>query len=333
MRAAGSTEVDLPVNLRVTRCGPSPTYRDDVQRLWRHLPDAALALAVTAAGLAEVWVPFSSVQGDGSEVATSVAILVSGAALSQRRVHPLAVQLVVCFSWFAVMLVTPTLVTFFGQFIPMGIAVFATARHGRGREPLLGAAAAALALLCVDVLVPDLQSPGEMVFHWGAITLVWVLGYRLSRLEQRSRESTRRAIDAEVAAAEQALAAVVEERTRIARELHDIVAHCRHLDGRPGRRRGAGRRGRPGLRRDGPGAASANTGDGGARRHAPGGRGAAGRRRDGVAGTAARAAGRPGPHRWCRGGRDRRQPARSRARFAPCRWAWTWRRTASSRSR
>jgi signal transduction histidine kinase len=209
----------------VDATGPGRTYRDRVEPRRPRLTDLALAAAVVAAGLAEVWVPFSSVQGDGSRTATSVAIVVSGIALSQRRRHPLAAQLVVSFGWFAMMAVSSTLVTFFGQFVPLGIAVFTTARHGRAREPYLGAAAAALCLLCVDLFVPELRSPGEMVFHWGAITIVWLLGYRLSRLEERSRESTRRAIDAEVTAAERAMAAVVEERTRIARELHDIVAH------------------------------------------------------------------------------------------------------------
>jgi signal transduction histidine kinase len=99
------------------------------------------------------------------------------------------------------------------------------ARHGRGRVPFYGAAAGAAMLLGVDLFVEELQSPGEIFFHWLVFAVVWGFGYGLQRAEQRARESTRRAVDAEVAAAEQAMAAVVEERTRIARELHDIVAH------------------------------------------------------------------------------------------------------------
>jgi signal transduction histidine kinase len=76
-----------------------------------------------------------------------------------------------------------------------------------------------------DLTIPELQAPGEIVFHWGVFVLVWLAGFTLAMLDRRSREATRRAIAVEVAAAEATLAAVVEERTRIARELHDIVAH------------------------------------------------------------------------------------------------------------
>ncbi len=93
--------------------------------------------------------------------------------------------------------------------------------------PFLGAAAAApLTLLYFDLFVAYLQEPGEIVFHWGVFTIVWAFGYWPAQLRAAgpgSRPSA--AIAAEVAAAEQAMAAVVEERTRIARELHDIVAH------------------------------------------------------------------------------------------------------------
>jgi signal transduction histidine kinase len=203
----------------------SLSYRGCVPAPPPRFLDAGLALAVTVTGLAEIWVPFESRQGDGSVAASSVATVLSGAALTQRRRHPLGAGIAVLLVWPATMLVSDLYVLFFGQFVAMAIAVFSMARHGRGWVPVYGALAAAAALLYVDVFIPELRSPGEIAFHWGVFTVVWGSGYALRRMEERAEASARRAIDAEVAAAEQALNAVVVERTRIARELHDIVAH------------------------------------------------------------------------------------------------------------
>ena len=90
---------------------------------------------------------------------------------------------------------------------------------------MYGAVAGAATLLFLDFRVDVLQSPGEIVFHWLVFIVAWSVGRGLNVMELRAAESLRRAIEVEVASAERALAAVVEERTRIARELHDVVAH------------------------------------------------------------------------------------------------------------
>lgn len=185
----------------------------------------ALALGVTAAGVAEIWVPFTSRAGDGDPVASTVVTVVLGMALTQRRAHPLGTAAVALGVWPVAFLLVPVYVLFFGQFVPMAVAVFSAARHGSGRVPYVGAGLAAATLLFFDLAVAVLQAPGEIVFHWGVFAIVWGFGYGLRRHEQRAEESTRRAVAAEVAATEQAMVAVLAERTRIARELHDIVAH------------------------------------------------------------------------------------------------------------
>jgi signal transduction histidine kinase len=200
------------------------TYRERVGRA-RWAADAILAVAVCAVGVAEVWVPFDSLQGSGSATLTTVSVMLCSLPLALRRRYPLAVVAVVMLTWPVVLLVGPVYVLFYGAFVPMGIALFTVARHGRGREPFIGAAIAALTLLTADLTIPELQPPAERVFHWSVYTLIWAAGFGLRRFEQRAQAHLQRAIDTEVAAAEQAMTAVVDERTRIARELHDIVAH------------------------------------------------------------------------------------------------------------
>jgi signal transduction histidine kinase len=209
----------------MTPRSPPPPYREQVPTTYSRSLDVALAASVTAVGVLELWVPFASRQGDGSLWATTATTAVTGLALTQRRRHPLAAGVVVLGCLPVAYAFVPIYVLFFGQFVPMGIALFTMARHGRGRVPAYGAAAGAGALIFVDLFVPVLQAPGEIVFHWGVFALVWGFGFGLRRHESRAEESQRRAVAAEVAAAEQAMAAVLEERTRIARELHDIVAH------------------------------------------------------------------------------------------------------------
>ena len=189
------------------------------------LVDAGTALALATLGVAEVWVPFSSVQGDGSRWLSSAVVVLGCAALAFRRVAPLATALWVLGLWPVVFTLQPILILFWGQFVPMVVAVYSVARHGRHREPVYGALAGAATLLYVDLLVEVLQSPGEIVFHWLVFSVAWGVGNGLRVAAQRAADSLRRAVEAEVAAAERAMAAVVEERTRIARELHDVVAH------------------------------------------------------------------------------------------------------------
>ena len=186
--------------------------------------EVALAAGVAVAGLAELLVPFSSRQGSGPQWSSSVAVcLVSLSLLWVRRVPlvPLVGFLVIEALG---RLAGATYVLFYGQLVPFLIAVFFVARYQVGRLRWVGAGVAALVLLGIDLFIPELADPNEILFHWVVTALVFGAGYGLVRWERRAREATRRAVEAEVGATERAMAAVIDERTRIARELHDIVA-------------------------------------------------------------------------------------------------------------
>jgi signal transduction histidine kinase len=188
--------------------------------------ELALATLVLILGVAEALVPFESRQGIGNAATTVTAVGASAAALLWARRQPLVSVLAMPLAWGVAALVAAPYVLFYGAFVPLQIAVFMGARFSRGRGPLLTGLVAVVSLLAVDLLVPSMRVPNELIFHWIVTALVWSAGFGLRTLEERAHESTQRAIVAEVNASEQAMQAVVEERTRIARELHDIVGHA-----------------------------------------------------------------------------------------------------------
>jgi signal transduction histidine kinase len=185
-----------------------------------------MALALSIVGSGEVLVPFSSRTGSGSAVWSTAGVLAVAVSLLWCRRRPL-----VPLAAFPLIQVTThvlpgsTYLLFYGQFLPFLLTLFLAVRHVARRRLPWALATGAVTLLLGDLFVAELRDPGELVFHWTIALLVGAAALTLRRWEQRTAQSTRRAVAAEVAAAEAAMRAVAEERARIARELHDIVAH------------------------------------------------------------------------------------------------------------
>jgi len=115
-------------------------------------------------------------------------------------------------------------------------AAYAVAVHGRrARGPelagiLRGTAAVLVAAVAVAVaaVAPDARRPSGA---WSSFTLgalvaaSWVLGYALRTRRDYVAELKDRAARLEAAEGERAARAVMDERLRIARELHDVIGH------------------------------------------------------------------------------------------------------------
>ncbi len=202
------------------RCVEIPRGRPRVVEL------VAVAL-LGGLGAAEVLVPFGSRAGSGSAAVDAAAVTAVAASLWWVRRAPWLPLAVFATAWPTAVLVAGSVhLLFYGQLCTVLLVLFMCLRFGGGRVPVVAVATVAGFFLAVDVLVPEMRSPGELFFHWTVGVLVASAGWGLRRHEQRAQESTRRAVEAEVGAAERALRAVVAERTRIGRELHDIVAHA-----------------------------------------------------------------------------------------------------------
>jgi len=189
--------------------------------------ELAAAPLIGALGVAEVLVPFGSRAGSGSEVGCAIAVVIVAVSTLWCRRRPLVPLGTFGAAWaLAAAASGSVFILFYGQLVTVLVLLFMAVRFGEGRVPALGAGLVAGFFLAVDILSSTMRSPGELFFHWTVGVLTAAAGFGLRRLEQRANDSMRLAVEAEVGAAETALRAVVEERTRIARELHDIVAHA-----------------------------------------------------------------------------------------------------------
>ncbi|WP_328416485.1 histidine kinase [Micromonospora sp. NBC_00389] len=179
--------------------------------------DVAVAGAVALLGLA------GAVNQPGGWAATLVGVGMA-VALLFRRSYPSAVTVVIA---------ALALVQVIAQWGPLAydvavlIALYSVVKYGqRLRDGVLAGAVAA-----VGVLLAAAQTPG--VIKWWVTALwyalvtgaVWLvaLNVRTRRLYVLSLEERASTLEREREA--ESRAAVAEERTRIARELHDVVAH------------------------------------------------------------------------------------------------------------
>ena len=100
---------------------------------------------------------------------------------------------------------------------------------GNLRNPLKAGAGLIIVLVGIVVVVyniPGPQTVGDFVFIPLRFVVAWVAGYALRERAEQAEAAEERAVHAEREREATARIAVAEERVRIARELHDIVAHA-----------------------------------------------------------------------------------------------------------
>ena len=108
-------------------------------------------------------------------------------------------------------------------------SLYSLAAHGRRREAVAGLLVCLLAFSGLAVLdVPDLGT-SDLLQACALLVTAWAIGDAIRSRRTQQSERLRVAEQEAATAREQAARAVVEERLRIARELHDVVAHSMSL--------------------------------------------------------------------------------------------------------
>ena len=207
------------LRLQTGDTAPARAYVEPVQSgpftRWPRAADAVLAAVLLVLTVLVQGGPDDSLElRDVGEVPVPVLLLfaVASAALYWRRRAPVVVLVVVLAAW---------ALTIGSGFSDLGgqaiLAVYAVGRYGTAERWGHVGVDAALVVLVLDGVTADMPW-GEIAFGVVVFFVAWQVGRRLRVRAEREQRRVREQ-------QEEAQRIVAEERSRIARELHDVVAH------------------------------------------------------------------------------------------------------------
>ena len=195
----------------------------DLARLIRIYGDWALALGLAVLFLIEVWtLDPSHPPGDvGPEIfsledraVAAVTGLVFTLSVAWRQRAPLAV-LAATIATMVVANFNAVLDAAASPVIALVVAVYSVGAHTEGLRGWIGVGGV---VTLIAVIAAQQLSPEDLLFITMIVGGAWIAGRAIRRRRMRESQLEREKAEAE--------AAIAEERSRIARELHDVVAHA-----------------------------------------------------------------------------------------------------------
>jgi signal transduction histidine kinase len=180
-----------------------------LRRLPASAADAGLAVIfVAAVGVERVLDPLA---GGRTVLTSAVLTLALAGSLALRRRLPLTafVTGTVALCAESLLDVASVISPLAGQILAYSLGLYATRTRARFGPPII---LAGVVVYFAGTIRTDAFQPIEVLFVWVA---TWAVGYSTARRREdqdRARQAIRRQV-------------VAEERTRLARELHDVVAH------------------------------------------------------------------------------------------------------------
>jgi signal transduction histidine kinase len=189
--------------------------------------DWLIVLVLAGGAQYQIWVQPMDQRLQGSQVANAVLFLLMVVPLGWRRRAPLLVLAIVMGStvvgFYA--LYDPASQTHPDPFLPFLIAIYSVAAYADRRQAAVGAAMAAGAILAIDAPVLLAGVVPNDIYAWLLYALAWILGRALRHRQDLAATLEHRAARLEHDQEAKARTAVADERARIARELHDVIAH------------------------------------------------------------------------------------------------------------
>ncbi len=227
------------------RRGVSVTAVKPLGRLWMwiesraRLADAALAIVLLGSALVLSKVSIDLIARDPFEPMPSMWAAVAGVSamtipLAFRRRAPLAVLLVSTAGFVELAFVLGNARVTTVTLIAYCLAVYSAAAQGRPGRRNWACAIGLLAVTAIAVRDVSVHSPPDLPLLFGLsvvgvnvalVAAIWALGSALGSGRRRAQQLQQRTFELEREREDNARRAVFDERVRIARELHDVVAH------------------------------------------------------------------------------------------------------------
>jgi signal transduction histidine kinase len=198
-------------------------------RRFSPLLDVAVAVVATALAVTSLLITDASAIDPELHQPNAVAVAataVSGLSLLWRRKRPTAS--------FVAFVAGCLVVTLTGHYIGLLsllllLSLYSLAAHGRRRDGFLGLLSAMLTFPALALAgVPDLRT-SDVLLAWALLVTSWAVGDAIRSRRAQQHDQVRAAEQEAAAAREHTGRAITEERLRIARELHDVVAHSMSL--------------------------------------------------------------------------------------------------------
>ena len=188
--------------------------------------DAALALAAITAGQLDIWLNLDEGSNGATvhahHLLTALLSLTAMSMLLLRRRAPVVGLAVMVGALVLQVRVVEPVAFFLGGFVPVMFMAYAVGAYGKDTgEALKGLAVALVGALLIMLSVPELRSWDSVAFDLITLTVAWGVGSLVGSRDRRADELELRALELEHDRGR----LIEEERARLARELHDIVAH------------------------------------------------------------------------------------------------------------
>jgi signal transduction histidine kinase len=199
--------------------------RDVAREYWFELVIAVMAIA----GMLELVVGRNSPGAPSTTLWFTIpAVGVLVAPLFLRRRFPFAGPAAYFVLAAALSYIDALLVPFIGSLGVVGLAAaFMLGWYVRNSlQTVLGLVLTLGSLVIIVYKIPGAQTVGDFIFLPLRFAVAWVAGYAVRVRSEQAEAAEVRATRAERDREAAARVAVAEERSRIARELHDIVAHA-----------------------------------------------------------------------------------------------------------